>query len=588
MCGIIMCKGREDAVNVVLEGLKSLEYRGYDSYGIAAEDNSSFFVHKQVGKIGEVNACDLKLPKTTLAMGHTRWATHGNVTSENSHPHLSNDKKIAAVHNGIIENYQELREKLEEKGHRFVSATDTEVVPMHIQYLMDNGKGFKEAVVDTLNEIEGSFALVILNAENREIAVARRGSPLVLGLNDKNEFFAASDVPAFLEHTNNVIYMDDDEYGFIGDKIEIFSLKTGKALDNKIEKISWTVEQAKKGSFPHFMIKEISEQKFSINNAGKQTTESLNEIIKMIKEAKNVYLIGCGTSYHACLNGAYYFSKIAGKQVIPFLASEYLINERFFDKDSLIISLSQSGETADTIDAIKAAKLKGAKTVAIVNVIGSTISRISDKTMMMNAGPEICVLSTKSYTAQIAILMLLAFSLAGKEEEGKKTIEEASRNIGGLIDSNIKEMKLLALKLKDSSDIYLIGRNMMFPSSLEGALKIKEVSYIHAEGFAGAELKHGTIALVNEGTPAIAFSDDETRQLILSNATEIKSRGGFIIGVDSKENKAYDVLIKIPESEHAAPLYAIVTIQILAYYLALERGCDPDKPRNLAKSVTVR
>jgi len=587
MCGIIACIA-ENAVQKVLSGLKTLEYRGYDSWGIAVKNNHVFSFHKEVGKIGVAKVEDMHLPVSTIALGHTRWATHGGVTNENSHPHFSNNNKIVVVHNGIIENYQELKEELESLGFKFNSMTDTEVIPNLIELAMSKGVNFRDAVISTLKRLDGSFGLVIMHADEDAIAFARRGSPLVLGINKKkNEFYVASDVPAFLEHTKDVIYLNDDELGFIDKKIEMFSLK-GDKITRASEHISWSVDQAKKGDYPHFMIKEITEQEHSIKHAVMQPKDLIEKIASQIRSAKKVYFIGCGTSFHACFNASYYFSRIANIQVYAALSSEFQLYAPSLDRDTVVVALSQSGETADTLDAMKLAKARGAKLIAVVNVLGSSIERLSDERIMMNAGPEICVLSTKSYTAQVAIMLHLAFALNKEEKKGRMLIEESAKNIRSLIYDNSKTMKVLAEKLKSATDMYMIGRDVMYPTAMESALKIKEVSYIHAEGFAGAELKHGTIALIDKGTPAFAFADESSRALIVSNATEIKARGGFIIGLDSKPNKLYDVFIKIPSDDFNTPLYAIIPMQLLAYYLALARGCDPDKPRNLAKSVTVR
>ncbi|MFH1316906.1 MAG: glutamine--fructose-6-phosphate transaminase (isomerizing) [Candidatus Woesearchaeota archaeon] len=587
MCGIIGCKGVENGNMVVINGLKRLEYRGYDSYGIGYLQGNEIHIFKKVGKISDWDGNNQLLKTDTrISIGHTRWATNGSVSEANSHPHTAKDE-IAVVHNGIIENHQELRKELKEKGYKFYSETDTEIIPKLIHYYMSEGDDFKKATRKALQRLEGSFAIVAIKKGSEEMTFGRRGSPLVLGVGD-NCFYIASDVPAFLEHTNKVIYLDDDEYGIIKDKIEVFDLKNDNQVNKDIKEINWSLESAKKGNYDHYLIKEIHEQKFTIKRAIEQDTSLVNQAIDKLQKADDIYFIACGTSFHAALAGSYIFSKIANKKINTVLASEFENYGKFVTDKSVVIGLSQSGETADLIEALKTAKKKGATLISIVNVMGSTITRLCDINIMMNSGPEICVLSTKSYSSQLAILILLAYGIIGKLQEGKSIIEKASKEVENLIDENSENLKGLAKQLKDQKSIFLIGREIAYPTSLEGALKIKEVSYIHAEGFAGGELKHGSIALFEKGVPAIIVATDETRQLIQSNASELKARGGYIIGIDSKPNEIYDYLIKLPEAGAATPILLMIPLQILAYYLALERGTDPDKPRNLAKSVTVK
>ena len=587
MCGIIGYKGNRNASEVVLNGLKKLEYRGYDSWGIAEKKKKKINVVKKVGKIGDISLSDLRLEKSNIAIGHTRWSTHGAVTEKNAHPHLSENNKIAVVHNGIVENYFELKEFLISEGISFRSETDTEVIPNFIQYFMNKGNDFFNAVKNTLKKIEGSYAVVAINNDSDEVIGARKGSPLVLGLGN-NEFFLASDVPAFLEYAKKVVYLDDGELVRVNKGYDIFDVNKNKKLKKKIQEINWSLEQSQKGDYPHFMLKEISEQKFTIEMAIEQDKKLIEKIIRMIKDAYGVFFVGCGTSYNACVSSAYVFSHIAKKHVNIVLASEFRNYEEFLTDKTLMIAVSQSGETADLLDAVNTAKKKKSKIVAITNVIGSTLTRVSNETIMMNSGPEICVLSTKSYTSQLAILLLLAFGVAGKLKEGKELIRKSGSFVEEIINNNLKKLRGLAKKIKNNHDIFLIGRDLAYPSALEGALKIKEVSYIHAEGFAGGELKHGTIALIEKGIPVIVLATDETKKLILSNTMEVKSRGAFIIGINSKENELFDYFIKVPDVGYANPILMIIPIQILAYYLAVEKGLDPDKPRSLAKCVTVR
>jgi glucosamine--fructose-6-phosphate aminotransferase (isomerizing) len=587
MCGIIAYKGQRNAIDVVLKGLKSLEYRGYDSWGIAAKYDHKLSIIKKVGKIGKVSLKSFSVAPSTLAIGHTRWATTGHVYKRNAHPQLSMNKKIAVVHNGIVENYQNLKANLVKKGFKFLSSTDTEVIPNLIQSFMDNGKSFRDAVRSSLKLLEGSFAVVVMHEDIDGFIVARRGSPLVIGTNH-DEFFAASDVPAFLEFTSKVIYLDDDEYAVINKEVEVFNIKTNKEVKKQTALIDWNLEQAKKGDYAHFMLKEMCEQKFTVKRAIEQDPALIGNVTNMIKEAFGVFFVGCGTSYHACVSAAYVFAELCKKHVNVILASEFPNYENFLTDKTLMFAVSQSGETADLLEAVKTAKKHCVKVVSVVNVMGSTLTRLADVNIMMNSGPEICVLSTKSYTSQLAILLLLAYSVAGKLREGKKLISKAAGYIPDIIDKNLRTLSRLASLHKNKYDFFLIGRDLAYPSALEGALKIKEVSYIHAEGFAGGELKHGTIALIKDGVPVIVLATKGTRNLILSNAEEIKARGGYIIGINSENNKVYDFFIDVPEVGYANPILMIIPIQILAYYLALARGLDPDKPRNLAKSVTVK
>ncbi len=588
MCGIIAFIGKRDAAPLLLKGLKNLEYRGYDSAGIAVK-GKDVAIKKDVGKVDDINSklnfLDLK---GSIGIAHTRWATHGGVTKENAHPHVSNNKKIVVAHNGIIENYQELRKILTSKGFTFYSETDTEVIPNLIELEMRGGKSFVESCKSAIKRLEGNYAIVAMHVDENKIIAARYGSPLVIGVG-KDEYFAASDIPAFLEHTTKVIYLHDKDFVVLNDGVNIFNLDEGKEVKREVHSIDWSLEQAQKGNFDHFMLKEISEQVDTVKKAVEQNKEILFNISEEIKKAKGVFLVGCGTSYHACLSASYIFSKISKLHINVVLASEFSNYEHFLTDETLVIAVSQSGETADVLEAVKTAKGKGSKVISIVNVMGSSLQRNSDHALMMYAGPEICVLSTKSYTSQLAILTLLAYTIAGRYEEGRTTLHYLWNVIYNLTSENTRNLiKTLAERLKDSAHIFTIGRGLQYPTALEAALKIKEVSYIHAEGFSGGELKHGTIALIEKGTPCIVFLSEENKKETLSNAMEIKSRGGYIIGIASKKNEVFDFFIKVPEAGDANPILQIIPMQTLAYQLAILRGCDPDKPRNLAKSVTVK
>ncbi|MBU1446375.1 glutamine--fructose-6-phosphate transaminase (isomerizing) [Patescibacteria group bacterium] len=593
MCGIFAYKGdKKNAPELVVNGLKKLEYRGYDSWGVAYRTGNEIKVYKEIGKIGEfdIKAGNEKIDfsaNCNLAMGHSRWATHGGVTKENAHPHYSEDKEIAIVHNGIIENYAELKKDLIEKGYKFRSETDTEV----IAYLIEDHKdlGFTESVKKAISMLQGRYAIVVMNAHNDALIAARRGSPIIIG-KGKNEYFIASDIPAFLEYTREVIYLDDNQMIIIEDEVRFVDLETNKEVKKRIVKIDLDAQSAEKGEFPHFMIKEITEQKETIARAINQDPAKIMEIAAAIKSAYGTYLVGCGTAGKVCLAASYHFAKIAKRHVNFAFGSEFPSLQDFITDKSLVVAVSQSGETADTLDAIEVAKKKGAKVLSIINVEGSSMDRISDYKIYIKAGPEKAVASTKATTAQMAILTLLAYACAGKLDEGKRLLVETASRINDMLNPRYEaHIQKLAQQIKDWESIYVIGKGQNYPMALEAAIKLQEVSYIHAEGFAGGELKHGPIALISKGTPCIVLvANDETKQDILSNAMEIKSRGGYIIGIAPENNDVFDYWIKVPESGNASPIVNIIPVQILAYQLAILRENNPDMPRNLAKSVTVK
>jgi glucosamine--fructose-6-phosphate aminotransferase (isomerizing) len=589
MCGIIGYVGKRNASKIVLQGLRHLEYRGYDSVGVAFF-NGDLIVKKDKGKVEEVhNRLNLLKPRVNLAIGHTRWATHGKVTKQNAHPHLDCSASIAIVHNGIIENYQELRNELLGKGHSFRSETDSEVIPHLIEEELRRGKGFEEACAIALGKLKGTFALCIAKRGKQKLIAARKGSPLVIGIADHG-YFAASDIPAFLEHSKRVVYLYDYDLVVLDQKPRFFSIKNGKleVVERPIHRIDWDAEQAKKGKFEHFMMKEIAEQVETVQRAAAQNREIIEKISDEMRKAFGIFLVGCGSSYHACLAASYIFSKIAKKHVDVVLGSEFANYEHFLTPDTLVIAVSQSGETYDVLEAVRAAKQRKSGVISIVNVMGSSLTRESDDFLLMHAGPEICVLSTKTYTSQLALLSLLAHSLVGRYEDCRRKLKYLWNVIYYLTSANMRNrLKELAQRLKSEEHVFCIGRGLQYATALEAALKIKEVSYIHAEAFAGGELKHGTIALIEKGTPCIVFVSQESEREIISNAIEIKSRGGYIIGVSPKQSEAFDFWIKVPECGTENPIVQIIPIQILAYQLAVLRGHNPDYPRSLAKSVTV-
>ncbi len=587
MCGIIGYKGFRNAGDILVKGLKKLEYRGYDSWGIAIKNKERLSFIKKIGKIKDFNE-ELEF-SGNLGIGHTRWATTGKVSETNAHPHFSCDKKIALVHNGIIENYQELKRKLMDKGHEFYSETDTEVIAHLIEDNIDSGLLLEDSVKKAAEELKGRSAFVVISKDNDKIIAIRNGSPLIIGVGD-NEYFIASDIPAFLEYTNKVMYLDDNEMAIINNKIEFYSLIQNKKVKKRLIEIDWDTKQAERGSYPHFMIKEIMEQKETIRNAINQNDKDLLKIADSIKNAFGTFIIGCGTAGKVALTAQYLFSIIANKHINSIFASEFPNYHHFLTDKTLVIAISQSGETADVLEAIKTAREKQAKIISILNVYGSSMMRQSHESIMINAGPEKAVASTKATTAQLALVTLLAYACANKLEEGKRLLIETASQVNDMLNPRYEDyIKTLAEKICNQENIYIIGRSLNYPMALEAAIKIQEVSYIHAEGFAGGELKHGPLALIGKNTPCIALvANDETKDEILVNANEVKVRGGFIIGISPENNSIFDYWIKVPDINNASPIVNIIPIQILAYHLALLRGCDPDYPRSLAKSVTVK
>ncbi len=590
MCGIIAIFGGKNLSQKMLSSLEKLEYRGYDSVGMAVKSNNRIIVKKDIGTVKEANEkLNFSTLKGTIGIAHCRWSTHGGVTQINAHPHLSQNKKIAVVHNGIIENYQEIRDELKKKGYNFISQTDTEVVPHLIQENMKQGLKFQEAFRKAILRLEGRYALVAMHSDEEVLLAARRGSPLVLGIG-KDEMFISSDIPAFLNHTNNVILLDDNELAIVSKDVKVLDILTNKVKSKKITKIEWTVEQSDKNGFDHFMLKEILEQRNTLSSAIQPNIKDIEEVASMIKKARGTFFVGCGTAGKVCLTGTYLFSRIAGMHVNFSIGSEFPEYHHFVKPETLLIAVSQSGETADTLEAIEAAKSKKAKVVSIVNAVGSTMTRVSDKHILVNAGPEKCVASTKVTTSQIAILTQLAYSVAGKSKQGQDLLRKTSDEVSSMLSPDfLKKVKEVASKIKNHESIYIIGRGLNYPIALEAAIKLQEVPYIHAEGFAGGELKHGPLALISQGVPVIVIvANDETKKDILSNAMEVKARGGLIIGIAHQNDEVFDMHIKVPDVGNASPIANIIPIQLLAYYTAIAKGQNPDYLRNLAKSVTVK
>ncbi len=576
MCGIIGYVGEENAFEIVADGLKNLEYRGYDSYGLAWKTSEGISFLKKVGK---VSSLDSNFADSSTCIGHTRWATHGGVTEQNAHPHFDCSGEIALVHNGIIENYEELKKDLISKGHAFKSETDSEVVPHLIEEELKQGSDFETALKKAFMKLEGSFAVLVLKKNEDKIYGIRKDSPLVLGVSDKG-FYAASDAPAFLARANRVVWLNNyDFFTLSRENFSIFNLHRNENVEIVIDSLDWDVEQAKKGEFKHFMLKEILEQVEVLRNISKR--KDLSQAAELFKKSKRILLVGSGTSFHACLSAELLLVK-KGVDARAVQSSEFSNYVNLVNSDTLVVAVSQSGETADVLEAVKEAKEKEAKVFSLVNVKGSSLERESDSAVLLNAGPEICVLSTKSYTSQVALLVLIIQEAFG----GEGSLDLVWNELYNLTSkSERKRIKAIADRMKDAKAIVIIGRNEHYATALEAGLKIREVSYIPVLSFAGGELKHGNIALVEEGTPCIVFGDDKET---LSNAVEMKSRGGWIIGVSEKKAEVFDDWIKVFDVGDFNPVMFVVPAQILAYYIAVLKGLDPDKPRNLAKSVTVK
>ena len=697
MCGIFGYVGvREEAPQRVLAGLKKLEYRGYDSWGIAARQNSSvparLLVEKHVGKIGEAST---SLPPGHAALGHTRWATHGGVTDANAHPHLDCQGRLAVIHNGIIENHAELRRELLARGHTFNSQTDTEVICHLLEDELrredfdlavaaggqagasreaiaavtlaaggtlseavrggaathwvasnpspadgsrslfageaipsgipaggqvgsnpspadgsrrllageaipsgvpsgesaSNCERLVHALMRVFRGLDGLSAIGVLDPQLECIAAAKNGSPLVLGWgNDGN--FLASDSSALLEHTRRLTFLEDGQAALIdAEQVTVYDVKSGERVsDARVWDITWQEEVDGLEGFPHYMAKEIHEQPVVLRRLAAERADDAQRLADAIGQASTVHLVGCGSAAHAARCGEYLFSRIACRQANCVVGSEFGYLADFLDSRSLVLGLSQSGETIDLLESMKSAGRRGARLAALVNVEGSSLYRLVDQPILLSAGPERCVLATKSFTAKLAVLLMAAYAADGRLDEARALVERAADEIQSFLgDGRVDQLRALGARIAGQEHLYVIGRGPSYPMALEAALKIKEVSYLHAEGFAGGELKHGVIALIEDGTPCVVLApNDETFHAILSGAEEIKARGGYIIGISPFASDVWDEHIRVADVGEAASIVNAVPPQILAYELALQRGLDPDKPRNLAKSVTVK
>lgn len=611
MCGIVGYIGYRDAWPVVLKGLKRLEYRGYDSAGIAIINNDGFNVYKKTGKVSMLEDFTEGKDRTgRIAIGHTRWATHGAPSDRNSHPHCSNDRRLHIIHNGIIENYLTLREELINRGHAFESDTDTEVL-IHLVEEIQNMEQIDllEAVRLALNAVIGAYAIVILDRENPDqLIAARKGSPMVIGVGD-GEYFIASDATPIVEYVKNVIYLNDNEIALVKrDQLLI------KHLDNVIQtplihELELKLEALEKGGFDHFMLKEIFEQPRSVKDCmrgriypetGKIELGGIKEYAEKLKNIDRIIIVACGTSWHAGLAGEYLIEEYARIPVEVEYASEFRYRNPIINQNDLVIAISQSGETADTMAAIEIAKTRGATIFGICNVIGSSIPRITHAGVYTHAGPEIGVASTKAFTAQVTVLTLVALYIA--QQRGSLTTSKLTslltelytipEKIQTVLASN-ELIKNIAGQIKGASNCLFLGRGSGFPVALEGALKLKEISYIHAEGYPAAEMKHGPIALIDTEMPVVFIATkNSSYEKVISNIQEVKARKGQVIAIvtkgDTEVSKMADYCIEIPDADEAfLPLLATIPLQLLAYHIAVMRGCNVDQPRNLAKSVTV-
>ena len=607
MCGIVGYIGNKKASNFLIEGLSKLEYRGYDSAGIAVINNGSVEIRKHKGRLSNlVEELENNSADGTIGIGHTRWATHGEPSDINSHPHQTSKGDITVVHNGIIENYNELTKWLKSEGYEFKSATDTEVIPNLIHYYY-KGDLF-EAVVKATEKLEGSYALgVVCGQEPDKIVAVRKDSPLIVGIGN-GESFIASDIPAVLNYTRDIYLLEDNEFVVLTNEGAKIFKANGERINKEIYKVTWNEDAAEKGGYDSFMLKEIHEQPKAIKDTMSGRV-SLNEKINLgdfkltaeeLEEIDRIYIIACGTAYNAGLIGKVAIEDLARIPVEVAIASEFRYRNPIVTKKTLIVTLSQSGETADTLAVLRDAKKIGAKTLAITNVVGSSISREADDVIYTMAGPEIAVASTKAYTTQTVVMNLLGMYLADlkgmlkseDEIEIKKALLELPNKIEEVLEKK-PQIAEIAKIIAQEKDLFYLGRDVDYALAIEGALKIKEIAYIHSEAYAGGELKHGTIALIEPGTKIIALlTQTNLKDKMISNIREVKSRGAEIIGIayegQELDSSIFDEIIRIPQiSTRIAPVLGAVVLQLLAYYVAKERGCDIDKPRNLAKSVTV-
>lgn len=613
MCGIVAYIGKKEAYPIIIKGLKRLEYRGYDSAGIALLNNTGLNLYKRQGKVSNLeDFADAKDRSGFAGIGHTRWATHGLPNDTNAHPHFNADESIALIHNGIIENYDSLKKELQKLGYHFRSETDTEALIHLIDHLHKREKvSIAEAVRLALHHVVGAYAIVVISKDNpRQLVAARKSSPLVVGIGMDDDFYLASDATPIIEYTKNVVYLEDEEIAIVDldEGLKILNIKNQEKTPY-VQQLELELEALEKGGYEHFMLKEIHEQPRSINDCfrgrlnaseGWVSLGGVKEYEQKMLDAKRIIMVACGTSWHACLVGEYLFEDLARIIVEVEYASEFRYRNPIIGEGDIVIAVSQSGETADTLAALELAKSKGATILGICNVVGSSISRITDAGSYTHAGPEIGVASTKAFTAQVTVLTLMALSLAKKKgtlSESKfrsmlSELEAIPNKVAKVLEKN-DLIESIAAEYKNSTNALYLGRGSSFPVALEGALKLKEISYIHAEGYPAAEMKHGPIALIDEEMPVFVIATKGTSyEKVVSNIQEVKARKGKIIAIvtegDIQVKEMADHIIEIPETdEHLVPLIATIPLQLLSYHIAVMRGCNVDQPRNLAKSVTV-
>ena len=609
MCGIVGYIGKRPCVPLLLEGLKRLEYRGYDSAGIAVLLDGKIESRKKAGKVADLKALWVGTPAlAVIGIGHTRWATHGEPNDVNAHPHLDCNGSIAVIHNGVIENYQALRTSLERKGHRFVSATDTEVIAHLVEEMRKQVKDFPTAVRLALRELEGTYGLVVMSSyDPRTLIAARKGSPLVIGYGE-GETIIASDASAIVEHTREVTYLEDGQIAVLDQNDTAIKTLDNIEIPKSVEHIFFDIQQIEKGGFDHFMLKEIFEQPETIRNAmrgrllaerGEVVLGGLRPVHEKILKARRVVLIGCGTSWHAGLVGEYLLERIARVPTEVEYASEFRYRDPLVGPEDLVFVISQSGETADTLAALREAKKRGATVLGIVNVVGSTIARESEAGVYVHAGPEIGVASTKAFTSQLTTLGLITLMIArgrGMSPADAKVLSKELDSLPAKVQSILEHadsLRSIAAEFKDADHFLYLGRGANFPVALEGALKLKEISYIHAEGYPAAEMKHGPIALIDERMPVVVIAPrDAIYEKVISNIQEVKARKGRIIAIANDDDHDIDgmaeFVIRVPRTYgFFGPLLNVIPLQLLAYYIAVARGTNVDQPRNLAKSVTV-
>ena len=584
MCSIIGYIGSNDAAPILVRALEKMEYRGYDSVGIATKTKNEINIKKGVGKVAEVKTNEnLQQMAGKIGIGHTRWATHGGVTKQNAHPHYSNSSNLAIVHNGIIENFQELRADLLSDGYKFESETDTEVIVNLIQQNFEKTSDVKEAIIQTISKLKGHYAFVAM-FQDGTLAAARFHEPLIIGI-EKDNYYISSDVLGFIEKTDDAIYIDNENFIIVNDSgLEIFNFE-GQKVKSSITKVSKEFADVYKGDYAHFTLKEISEQPQTILKSGNK--KDIQKFVESIKNSETLYITGSGSSYNAAEVTKYLMSKFTKTSITPIISSELPFSINNIGKNSTFIAISQSGESADVLHAIRIAKESNSKIFSIINHQNSSLSQESELTLGINCGPEIGVAATKSFTSQLAVLYQITNQLC---DNCISTDWQKISDAFSYILDNDSKIKQIAKQLNEISDIYVLGRGIHFPIAKEAALKLKELTYIHAEGIAGGELKHGPLALMDSSVFVIIINPtDSTYGDTMNSANEIKARGAKIIGISNKNDSVYDYWIEIPEMDDSSyPLVEIIPIQLLSYYAALEKNTDPDYPRNLAKSVTVK